>query len=193
MSIHIKKPKAAHIFGRDPLDFYVEPEWVDDALFAAEDFDGPIHDTACGIGRVVESAIRAGHIASGSDVVELSPIRDFEFDYLSDNTPLSYPNIVSNPPYTHARGFIARALREARKSAFLVPYGFLFGLERFRWLDSTPLRRVWAIAPRPSMPPGELTLQGMKPGGGRVDYVWVVFESDYNGPVEMGRLSRTAR
>jgi hypothetical protein len=107
---------------------------------------------------------------------------------LADTTALSYPNIVSNPPYRKARQFIERALREARKSAFLVQYGFLFGAERSAWLRTTPLRRTWILVPRPSMPPGKLILAGMKPGGGRVDYAWLVFERGYNGPPELGWL-----
>jgi hypothetical protein len=117
MTAPLKRPKAAHIFGRADLDFYVEPLWCSQALFAAESFDGPIHDPACGLGRVVENAIKAGHIASGSDVVERSPTRDFEFDYLSNTAPLHYPNIVSNPPHRLAREFVTRALRESRTNA----------------------------------------------------------------------------
>jgi hypothetical protein len=115
-------------------------------------------------------------------------MRDFAFDYLNDNTPLAYPNIVCNPPYRRAREFIERALREERKSAFLLQYGFLFGEERSRWLATTPLRKIWFICPRPSMPPGELILKGMKPSGGRVDYVWCVWERDYSGAPEPGWL-----
>jgi hypothetical protein len=163
-----------------PQDFYVEPEWCDDALFKAESFTGPIHDPACGIGRIVESAIKAGYIASGSDIVKRSVTRDFEFDYLNDTEPLHYPNIVANPPYRKAREFIERALRESRKCAFLLQYGFIFGADRSKWLRDSPLKRVWIVTPRPSMPPGELILTGGKPGGGRVDYVWAIWERGFN-------------
>jgi hypothetical protein len=149
------KPKAAHIFARAEHEFYVEPTWCDEALFAAETFSGPIHDPACGTGRIVEVAITAGHAATGSDIVERSDLRDFEFDYLGDTAALAYPNIVCNPPYRRAREFITKALRES------LQYGFLFGAERAAWLASTPLERVWVLAPRPSMPPGELVLAGL--------------------------------
>jgi hypothetical protein len=116
------KPKNTHIFARVAHDFYVEPRWCSEALFRVEPFQGPIHDPAVGLGRIVESAIKASYLASGSDIAEYSPMRDFAFDYLNDNTPLAYPNIVCNPPYRRARDFIERALREARKSAFLLQY-----------------------------------------------------------------------
>jgi hypothetical protein len=165
MNQAVKRPKATHIFARADLDFYVEPLWCSERLFAAKSFDGPVHDPACGLGRVVEAAIRAGHIASGSDIIERSATRDFAFDYLADTAPLSYPNIVSNPPYRKAREFITRALRESYRCAFLLQYGFLFGHDRAQWLKSTPLKKVWILAPRPSMPPGELILAGLKPRG----------------------------
>ncbi|MFZ0494415.1 MAG: hypothetical protein WBE80_10205 [Methylocella sp.] len=184
------RAKATHIFDRAAQDFYVEPEWCDDMLFAAEKFSGPVHDPACGIGRIVIAAIKTGHVASGSDIIERSETRDFSFDYLSDNEPMSYANIVCNPPYRAARQFIERALREARKSAFLLQYGFMFGAERSAWLKTAPLKKVWILAPRPSMPPGELVLAGLKPGGGRIDYIWAVFERGHNGPPEIGWLIR---
>jgi hypothetical protein len=185
-----KRPKNTHIFERDEHDFYVEPAWCSERLFGVEEFVGPIHDPGCGIGRIILSAVRAGHLASGSDIVERGMTRDFAFDYLADTTPLSYPNIVCNPPYHKAKEFIARAVREARKSAFLVPYGFLFSGKRAAWFKALPLKRIWALVPRPSMPPGELILAGMQPGGGRVDYCWCTFERGHSGPPVFGWLER---
>ena len=50
-----------------------------------------------------------------------------------------------------------------------------------RWLEQTPLARIWLLTPRPSMPPGEAILRGEKPAGGKVDFCWLVFEVGYYG------------
>jgi hypothetical protein len=168
----------------------VEPDWVNDALFASESFIGPIVDPACGLGRIVSAAIRAGHHPHGTDIVKRSPMCDHAADFIDDR-PHGVANIVSNPPYGRAQEFAALALRTAaRKVALLVPSGFLFGRERSRWLEQTPLRKVWIIVPRPSMPPGELIVAGMKPGGGRVDYCWLVWERGYEGEPVIGWLRK---
>jgi hypothetical protein len=73
----IKRAKAAHIFARADHDFYVEPEWCSERLFAAKPFNGPVHDPACGLGRIVEAATKAGHLASRSDIVERSESERF--------------------------------------------------------------------------------------------------------------------
>jgi hypothetical protein len=64
---------------------------------------------------------------------------------------------------------------------FFCSTDFVFGHERTQWLKTTPLKKVLVLAPRPSMPPGELILAGQKPGGGRIDYIWGVWERGYDG------------
>jgi hypothetical protein len=44
--------------------------------------------------------------------------------------------------------------------------------------------------PRPSMPPGEVILRGEKPGGGKTDFAWLVFEQGYTGEPGIGWLRR---
>ncbi len=185
------RPRNAHIFVRDPYDFYVEPEWCSERLFDVEKFEGPVHDPACGIGRIVSSAIKAGHLASGSDIAHRSSLRDFEHDYLdTSGGAFAYPNIVCNPPFRHQVEFIDRARIEAIKVAMLLPARFLWGLERSNWLRCTGPRRAWLLCPRPSMPPGEVILRGERPCGGKEDYCWVIWERGYNGFAQMDWLRR---
>jgi hypothetical protein len=66
--------RAAHwplTFGlRTNSDFYIEPEWCSERLFAVEQFTGAIWDPCCGIGRIVEAARRAGYPTIASDIVD---------------------------------------------------------------------------------------------------------------------------
>ena len=50
------RPLAAHIWAKDKLGFYIEPQWCSERLFAVEKFAGNIWDPACGLGRIIEAA-----------------------------------------------------------------------------------------------------------------------------------------
>ena len=47
-----KRPRRSHIFDRDDHDFYVEPAWCSERLFAVEPFAGLIWDPAAGSGTI---------------------------------------------------------------------------------------------------------------------------------------------
>jgi hypothetical protein len=49
---------------------------------------------------------------------------------------------------------------------------------------------VWLLTPRPSMPPGEVIARGEKPGGGKTDFCWLVFDRTHSGPPELRWLHR---
>jgi len=73
-------------------EHYVEPHWVSERLFQEEKFTGGIYDPACGFGRIVESAIDAGHIAHGADLVDRrgrGNVQDFLLDHTSAPTTSS--------------------------------------------------------------------------------------------------------
>jgi hypothetical protein len=40
------------------------------------------------------------------------------------------------------------------------------------------------------MPPGDYILAGKKPGGGKVDFCWLIFEQGYRGKAETDWLHR---
>jgi hypothetical protein len=178
-----KRKRNAHIWAKEPNEHYVEPELVSLRLFEEESFQGSVHDMSCGLGRVVHMARKAGLVATGSDLI--SRAREFrridfrKFDEAVDN-------VVSNPPFSLTREFVEHGLKIARhKVAVLFPLAQVCAAE---WLDELPLRRVWAISPRPSMPPVNVILAGEKPGGGRPDHCWLVFEKGYVGRPEFRRL-----
>lgn len=177
--------KKAHIWPRDPLDWYVEPQWCNERLFEMEKFAGVVWDPACGSGRILKAAYLAGIPTVASDVLD----RGYENTAIENflESLCKFSNIVSNPPYKIARPFIEHALKLAsHKVAMLLPYGFMFGAIRGRWLESTPLARVLLLSPRPSMPPGHLVASGDKPSGGRVDFVWFIWDHAHSGPPMLG-------
>jgi hypothetical protein len=63
-------------------------------------------------------------------------------------------------------------------------------LNAAHWLKNLPLRCVWLLTPRPSMPPGAWIAAGNKPGGGTQDFCWLVFVRGYKGRREINWLHR---
>ena len=191
--------KRAHVWARDELDWYVEPERVTRQLLAVETFGGPILDPACGGGNIVKTCRAAGLQARGSDIVDrtdgaewFAGTRDFlDPLYLPD-----VPEIICNPPFFRAKGtehFIRRALAVARvKVAIFTSIKFLAGQARGAglWVDHPPTR-VWIICERPSCPPGEWLKGGNPAAGGTDDWIWVVWDKRAPvGPTQLGWLRK---
>lgn len=182
-----KRVLKAHIWEREENEHYVEPEWVSRRLFEEEDFTPGIWDPCCGFGTIPKSAIARGLYGIGTDIVDrgyadLASLNDF----LTMDRGRS-PNIVCNPPFNIADQFALHALKLADKVAMVFPTA---RMNAAHWIKGTPLRRVWLMTPRPSMPPGYVIARGEKPGGGKMDYCWLVWERGYQGEPELRWLRR---
>ncbi|TAI61591.1 hypothetical protein [Bradyrhizobium sp. Leo170] len=179
------RPLNAKIWSRADDEWYVEPVWCSERLFAEEQFEGSVYDPCCGTGRIVVSALKAGLKAYGSDLV----YRGW------DSTPQDFlihrglhDNIVCNSPFANVQQFAQHALKLARrKVAMIFPVA---RLNAAHWNQDTPLARIWLLTPRPSMPPGHVILAGEKPGGGKADFCWLVWSRDHVGPAELRWLHR---
>jgi hypothetical protein len=177
----------AHIWSKDPDGFYVEPHWCGERLFAVERFDGRIHDPACGLGRIADAARVAGYKVIATDLIDRGyPQFDGVEDFLRSKHCVD--NIVCNPPYHICRAFAEHALKLARRKVAMI--WLARRLNAARWLANTPLAHVYLMSPRPSMPPGRVILAGEKPGGGKQDFVWLVFSHGHRGPSKLHWLSR---
>lgn len=193
-----KVRKEAHLWQRDTHDWYVEPHECSRALFQRESFEGLVWDPACGFGRIVRQANLLGMKALGTDIVKRGELCESVIDFFSDDA-LYYArkhtnlNIVTNPPFGRAEDFVLRAielLKPGQKLAAILPIVWLAGFSSKRsWLPKSPLKRVYPISPRPSMPPGRVILAGQKPGNGTKDYCWLVWEGGFNGHAEVDFLN----
>lgn len=193
------RKKESNLWEREKNDHYVEPLWCSRRLFQVEKFEGNVVDPACGFGHIVQSAIAEGLDARGYDAVKRSEFCLAERDFMDWRWPdgKSAHNIVSNPPFgicdskgAH-KGFVELSLERAeRKVAMLLPANWIQGKARSTWFETTPLRKVLFIAPRPSMPPGHVIAAGGKPGNGTTDYAWFIWLRGYDGKPEAGWLRR---
>jgi hypothetical protein len=182
-----KRLRRSHIFARDNNDFYSEPSWVSERLFAVEKFEGLIWDPACGLGTIARAALAAGLSIFASDVVDHGyGVRQ---DFLQATAPTNDVfNVVTNQPFVLTHEFVEHALTlGAAKMAIIFPVA---RLNAARWLMSMPLARVWLLTPRPSMPPGRLITNGEKPSGGKTDFCWSVFDRTHTGPPTLEWLHR---
>lgn len=169
-------------------EHYVEPYWCSKRLFEEEKFVGKIYDPAAGFGRIIQSARDCGHDAWGTDIVDREGFGTTPGSHDFFATTQFSKNLVSNPPFDVFKKFTAQALLfTSKKVALIMPTA---RLNAARWLQSTPLQRVWLMTPRPSMPPGHVITAGGKVGGGKSDYCWLVFERGYRGTPELRWLTR---
>jgi hypothetical protein len=184
------KKLDAHVWEREANEHYVEPEWCSRRLFEDEPFEGQVWDPCCGFGRIPESARAAGFFVFASDIVDrgYSALSE-RSDFLCCNDHQASENIVCNPPFNIADQFALHALSlgNTRKVAMIFPTA---RLNAAHWLRGTPLRRIWLLTPRPSMPPGHVITRGEKPGGGKMDYCWLIWERGYEGHAETRWLRR---
>lgn len=180
------KAKAAHVWARDPYEWYQEPPEATRALLSVEAFVGRTVDPCCGGGNIPATMRAAGLDCIGSDLVRRAAGRDpwwvGEADFLTSSALSDgAANVVMNPPYFRARGtedFIRHALALASgKVAAFVDLRFLASRRRAEGLYAEhPPHRIWMLGQRPSCPPGEYLAAGNVAGGGTADFVWLVWD-----------------
>lgn len=190
------RERKSHIWDRHPDDWYVEDRWVSERLFASGALAGckTVLDPACGLGRIVHSAAKAGFRAAGTDIAPRWRDQPHDGVYAISNFLTGWPvdrhspvfgrpdAIVSNPPFKYAQAFVQLSLERARRVvAMVLPTTWRCGNERSLWLEQTPLAEILDITPRPSMPPGPVILAGEKPGGGTKDFSVFIWRHGHQG------------
>jgi hypothetical protein len=85
---------------------------------------------------------------------------------------------------------VRQALQLARrKVAMILPCDWLCADKRSRWIEGTPLRRIYFITPRPSMPPGHGAANPARDRG-LANYILPVWLKGYDGRPEVRWLRR---
>lgn len=174
------KPTMKRFADLDGPDFFPTPAWATYALIDNERFSGGTWECACGDGAM--SVVLAG----GCGPVDSSDLYDRGYgeigvDFLSATR--RYPNIVTNPPYNAAEGFIVSGLRNAeQKFALLLRLAFLESAHRANTIfHKTPPSRVWVFSERITFYPKGAE----RAGSGTTAYAWFVWDKDHVGPTEL--------
>jgi hypothetical protein len=99
------------------------------------------------------------------------------------NTERRHQNIVTNPPFHSAQGFVAVGLKQAQKKlALLLRLAFLEGANRAETIFfAHPPSRVWVFSERITFYPKG----ARRAGSGTTAYAWFVWDKDHAGPTEL--------
>ncbi len=165
------KPTAKRIADLDGPDFFPTPRWATYALIDNERFEGDIWEPACGDGAMSEVLEETGNSVYSSDLYDRN-YGEIGNDFLT--TEMQSSNIVTNPPYNSAEGFVQAGLRKStQKFALLLRLAFLEGINRNRTLFSiTPPSRVWVFSERITFYPAGVKMKG----SGTTAYAWFVWD-----------------
>ena len=174
------KPTMKRFADLDGPDFFPTPAWATHALIDNERFTGDIWESACGNGAMSEVLELTGQTVISSDLIDRG-YGEGGVDFLKPKRRA--PNIVTNPPYNAAEGFVRSGLKAAdRKFALLLRLAFLEGANRQRTIfTEAPPSRVWVFSERITFYPAG----AVQKGSGTTAYAWFVWDKDASVGTEL--------
>lgn len=174
------KPTMKRFADLDGPDFFPTPAWATYALIDNEHFQGDIWECACGNGAMSNVLGNASKQVASSDLYNRG-FGEVGHDFVQ--TDRKFDNIVTNPPYNSAEGFVHSGLQNAgKKFALLLRLAFLEGSNRQRTIFSKhPPSRVWIFSERITFYPHG----AVQKGTGTTAYAWFVWDKDAPGPTEL--------
>ncbi len=170
------KPTIKRFADLDGPDYFPTPAWATWALIDNERFEGGIWESACGNGAMSEVLKETGQQLQSSDLYDRG-YGEAGIDFLE--TSRRADNVITNPPYNAAEGFVRSGLSASRKKlALLLRLAFLEGANRQRTIFSqVPPSRVWVFSERITFYPAGATIRG----SGTTAYAWFVWDKDSPG------------
>lgn len=174
------KPTKKRSADIDGPDFYPTPSWATHALIENEKFHGDIWECACGDGSMSQVLETTGNPVHSSDLYDRG-FGNKGIDFLASDRKTS--NIITNPPYNSAQGFVEQCNRlSTNKFALLLRLAFLEGATRARTIFSDyPPSRVWVFSERITFYPSGAE----RKGSGTTAYAWFVWDKNSNRNTEL--------
>lgn len=165
-------------------DYFPTPRWATFALVKSEQFTGPIWEPACGDGAMSDVLAETGNKVTSSDLYDRG-YGEAGHDFLT--TSRGSANIITNPPFNSAEGFVTSGLRSAeRKFALLLRLAFLEGANRANTIFSkSPPSRVWIFSERITF----YQKGAVQAGSGTTAYAWFVWDRSHDGGTELKWLA----
>jgi hypothetical protein len=165
------QPTLKRFADLDGPDFYPTPDWATGALIDNECFEGRIWEPACGDGTMVRVLRETGRPVDASDLFNRG-YGEIGVDFLKESRTVE--NIITNPPFNSAEGFVEAGLRQAtHKLCLLLRLAFLEGANRQRTIFARmPPARVWVFSERITFYPAGAIVKG----SGTTAYAWFVWD-----------------
>jgi hypothetical protein len=170
------KPTLKRFADLNGPDYFPTPAWATHALVDNEKFVGNIWECACGDGAISKVLEQTGYSVFSSDLFDRG-YGDAGHDFVSSTREAD--NIVTNPPYNCAEGFVRAGIRNTRsKFALLLRLAFLEGANRANTIfNKCPPSRVWVFSERITFYPAG----AIKAGSGTTAYAWFVWDKNALG------------
>jgi len=161
-------------------DFFPTPKWATYALIDNEPLKGDLWECACGDGAMSTVLAETGNRVESSDLFDRG-YGEIGHNFLT--TSRRHQNIITNPPYNCAEGFVATGLRQAQnKFALLLRLAFLEGANRANTIfHKQPPARVWVFSERITFYPKGAQIAG----SGTTAYAWFVWDKDHAGKTQI--------
>ena len=174
------KPALKRFADLDGPDFFPTPAWATHALIENESFKGTIWECACGDGAMSRVLETTGNSVIASDLYDRG-FGEVGHDFLTSTRTAD--NIVTNPPYNAAEGFVQRGIQNSRrKFALLLRLAFLEGAHRANTIFMrAPPSRVWVFSERITLYPHG----AVQKGSGTTAYAWFVWDKGAPGGTEL--------
>lgn len=174
------KPTTKRFADLNGPDFFPTPKWATHALIDNEGFKGDIWECACGDGSMSAVLEQTGRNVISSDLYDRG-YGEAGHDFLESWRKA--PNIVTNPPFNAAEGFVEVGLEKAsQKFALLLRLAFLEGGNRQRTIFSkAPPSRVWVFSERITFYPAG----AVQKGSGTTAYAWFVWDKNASNSTEL--------
>lgn len=174
------KPTMKRFADLGGADFFPTPGWATFALIDNESFEGDIWECACGNGSMSKVLSETGQLVESSDLYDRG-FGEPGIDFLT--TRRRATNIVTNPPYNAAEGFVRSGIKSSsKKFALLLRLAFLEGANRQRTIFSEcPPSRVWVFSERITFYPEG----AVQKGTGTTAYAWFVWDKAASSQTEL--------
>ncbi|WP_299191357.1 hypothetical protein [uncultured Erythrobacter sp.] len=174
------KPATKRFADISGPDFFPTPAWATHALIDNEPFHGDIWECACGDGAMSEVLKESECQVVSSDLYDRG-YGETGIDFLKSERKAT--NIITNPPYNSAEGFVQRGLQTVdKKFALLLRLAFLEGKNRQHTIfTKAPPSRVWVFSERITFYPSG----AKRKGSGTTAYAWFVWDKDSANRTEL--------
>lgn len=174
------KPTMKRFADLAGADFFPTPGWATFALIDNESFQGDIWECACGNGSMSKVLSETGQMVESSDLYDRG-FGEPGVDFLETHRRAT--NIVTNPPYNAAEGFVRSGIKSSKhKFALLLRLAFLEGANRQRTIFSIcPPSRVWVFSERITFYPEG----AVQKGTGTTAYAWFVWDKSASSQTEL--------
>ena len=173
---------------REINDYYATEPKALELLLELESFSPYVWECACGQGHLSEVLKSHGYKVKSSDIIDRGYMGTETLDFLKvkkeDIKQDVSRDIITNPPYKHAKEFVEHALdisMDSTKIAMFLKVQFLEGKARRKLFDKHPPKVIYVASSRLLCAKnGEF--QKMRDGGGSaVAYAWFIWEKGFKG------------